>query len=158
MTRRMRPGSVQAAVRAVFRAVGGLENAAADTGAAISTLSVGTEVNEARPGGLGVNYLDRLGRIDPAAALPMAEHFAQLAGGVFVPVDLGGVAAAEFAGVAKEFADVVNAHVAATSEASTDPARYTTAEVQDQARELLELAAVTMKMRAVLLAGAEGRG
>lgn len=157
MTRRTRPGSIQAAVQAAYAACGGLENAATDTGASLSTLSVGTEVNEARPGGIGVNYLDRLGRIDPAAAVPIAEHFAQLAGGVFVPVDLTGAVSAEFAHVAKEFSDVVNAHVAATSEASPDPAGYTPAEALAQAQELMELAAVTMKMRAVLLASAEGK-
>ena len=80
MTRMTRPGSIQDAVRQVFGAVGGLENAAADLGVSLSVLSYGTENREDRPGGLGVNYLDRLGRIEPQAAEAVARHFATLAG------------------------------------------------------------------------------
>lgn len=154
MTRPVRPGSIQAAVRAAIRASGGLECVSDDLGVSIATLSLGTEQRDDRPGGLGVNYLDRLGRIEAGSALPIAEHFGHLAGGVFVPVDLGGAVAAEFAQVAKEFADVVNGHVAATSAASSDPEDYTVQEALAQAQELLELASATMKMRAMLLAKA----
>lgn len=86
--RNSRPGSIQSAVREAISAVGGLENASTDLGVSVTTLSYGTEANEARPGGLGVNYLDRLGRMDADAAEPIASHFAALAGGVFQPVDI----------------------------------------------------------------------
>lgn len=86
----MRPtkaGTIQSAVAATYRAAGGVEEAAELLGIALSTASYGTEVNDHRPGGLGVNYLDRLGRIDPAYARAIAEHFAALAGGAFTAHD-----------------------------------------------------------------------
>ena len=86
MTRATRPGSIQSSVRAAYLAVGGLESASEDLGVSVTTLSYGTEVTDLRPGGLGVNYLDRLGRIEPLSAVPLAQHFAHLAGGVFQPV------------------------------------------------------------------------
>lgn len=86
--RATKAGTVQSAVAETYRAVGGVEEAAELLGIAMSTASYGTEVNEYRPGGLGVNYLDRLGRIKPEFARAMAEHFAVLAGGVFTAHNL----------------------------------------------------------------------
>ena len=67
-------------------AAGGVTDVSAMIGVTASSLSYGTEMREDRPGGLGVNYLDRLGRMSPAAAREIAQHFAALAGGVFQPV------------------------------------------------------------------------
>lgn len=84
-------GTIQNAVARCYRAVGGVEVVAEQLGLANSTVSYGTEVNEARPGGIGVNYLARLGMADASAAVPVAEFFCDLAGGVFQPVELVGV-------------------------------------------------------------------
>jgi len=94
----MRPceaGSIQDAVAAAYEAAGGVRKVGAAIGVTAATLSYGTDIREDRPGGLGVNYLDRLGRMSAAAAREIAQHFAALAGGVFQPfvaeaADLGG--------------------------------------------------------------------
>ena len=153
MTRPVRPGSPQAAVRAAIRAVGGIENASADLGLAISTLSYGSEQRDDRPGGLGVNYLDRLGRIEAAAALPMAQHFAHLAGGVFQPVDVTGAEGADIARLTQEFSDVLGTHAAAHSCGSPDPAGYTPAEAVAQITEIDELVQAALALKAALVAG-----
>lgn len=93
--RAVRAGSIQEAVQAAYIAAGGVTDVSAMIGLASSVLSYGTEMREDRPGGLGVNYLDRLGRMNQAAARAICEHFAALAGGVFQPLeaevsDLGG--------------------------------------------------------------------
>lgn len=85
----MRPtklGSIQDAVAKSYRAAGGVEAVADLLGIANSTASYGIEVNERRPGGLGVNYLARLAKVHPEAAIPLAEFFADHAGGIFQPV------------------------------------------------------------------------
>lgn len=151
MTRRARPGTIQRAVAASYAAVGGLECAAADLGVSLSVLSYGTEVREDRPGGLGANYLDRLGRIDAAAALPIAQHFATLAGGVFHPVAAGGVGGRDVNAVTREFSDVLAAHAVAHSAASSDPSDYTPAEAAAQITEIDELIAAAMGLRAALV-------
>lgn len=156
MTRRTRPGSIQSAVQQVIAACGGIEAAALEAGVSISTLSYGTEQREDRPGGLGVNHLDRLGRIEPGAALPMAQHFAALAGGVFHPVDLSGPSWSDMAGISKEFADVVTLHAAAHSDGSLDPRDYTPQEAAEQIREIDELVAVALRHRAGLVLKAGG--
>lgn len=140
----------------VIQASGGIEAAALEAGVSISTLSYGTEQREDRPGGLGVNYLDRLGRIDAAAALPMAQHFATLAGGVFHPVDLSGPSWSDMAGISKEFADVVTLHAAAHSQGSPDPRDYTPEEAAKQIREIDELVTAALRHRAGLVAKAGG--
>jgi hypothetical protein len=157
MTRRTRPGSIQAAVRAAYRAVGGVECASDDLGVSAAALSYGTEITEARPGGLGVNYLDRLGRIEPRAALPVAEHFAALAGGVFQPVDLTGALAADVTHVTREFSDVLARHAEAHAPGSENPNDYTPDEAAEQIRELDELIAVSAVMRAALVRKSGGR-
>jgi hypothetical protein len=138
-----RPGSIQNAVREAYGAVGGLENASIDLGIGVSTLSYGTERSEHRPGGIGVNYLDSLGRIEPRAATPIAQHFAALAGGVFQPVDLAGVTASDVYRVAK---------------GSDDPNGYTFKEAGEQLVELDELIAAAVNFRAALLVKTEGAG
>lgn len=89
----MRPqryGTIQNAVCSAVEATGKRhQDVAASLGIRGSTLSYGMEDNEDRPGGLGVNYLHRLAMDCPAAAVPLAQHFAGLAGGVFQPVDVG---------------------------------------------------------------------
>lgn len=151
MTRTARPGSIQSAVRAAYVAVGGIENAAVDLGLAISTLSYGTELNDTRPGGLGVNYLDRLCRIEPAAGVPLAQHFAHLAGGVFQPLTFDGVTAADINEVTREFSDVLTKHAEAHSPGSENPSDYTRAEAAQQVKELDELIAAAARLRGIML-------
>lgn len=150
MARATRPGSIQAAVRESVRAVGGLECASDDLGISVSVLSYGTEVSDTRPGGLGVNYLDRLGRIDGQAAVPVAQHFAHLAGGVFQPVCPHGVTAADISHITQEFSDVLAKHAEAHSHASENPGDYTAREAASQIKELDELIAASANLRAAL--------
>ncbi|MBU2936997.1 MULTISPECIES: hypothetical protein [Pacificibacter] len=151
-----RPGSIQNAVREAYGAVGGLENASIDLGIGVSTLSYGTERSEHRPGGIGVNYLDSLGRIEPRAATPIAQHFAMLAGGVFQPVDLAGVTSSDMYRIAKEFSDVLTKDAEAHSVSSENPSCYTTKEASEQLVELDELIAVAVSFRAALRRTVEG--
>lgn len=152
--RNHRAGSIQAAVIAAYRAVGGLENASHDLGVSISTLSYGTEISEQRPGGLGVNYLDRLGRIESGSAVPIAQHFALLAGGVFMPISASG--GADIWKVSQHFSDVLRDHAAAHSDASDDPNDYTPAEAKAQIDGLDRLIAAAVTMRAALVHKAGG--
>jgi len=154
MTRATRPGSIQDAVRQAFGAVGGLENAATDLGLSLSVLSYGTEIREDRPGGLGVNYLDRLGRIEPLAAEAVARHFANLAGGVFQPVDPGGVLASDVHTLTREFSDVLQLHAQAHCKTSKNPTDYTPCEARAQVREIDELVVAALRLRAAMLAKA----
>jgi len=157
MARGLRPGSVNDMTRSVISRVGGLEAASSDIGLSVSTLSRSYSDDDDRPGGLGVKYLHQLARIVPAAAVPVAEHFARLAGGVFLPM------AGERAGpvhihvLTKEFSDVLNQNAAAHSDASIDPAGYTKVEAVSEAKELEELAQVALARRDELLAKARGQ-
>nr|WP_321509334.1 hypothetical protein [uncultured Celeribacter sp.] len=148
--RGVRAGSIQSAVRSVFSGIGGLECASVDLGVSVSTLSYGTAVDEARPGGLGVNYLDRLGRMHRAAALPMAQHFSTLAGGFFQPVDLSGMESVAIHDLTAEFAEVLRDHAFAHSEASPDPTGYTEAETRQMIESLSRLSKATARLRAGL--------
>lgn len=85
--RQARAGSIQSAVQDCYTEVGGIENVSDDLGLAKSTLSYGTEVSEKRPGGLGVNHLDKLARMHKPVAAILADHFARLAGGRFTAYD-----------------------------------------------------------------------
>ncbi|WP_109464388.1 hypothetical protein [Albibacillus kandeliae] len=87
--RATKAGTIQDAVAKCYRAGGGVEAVAELLDLANSTVSYGTEVNENRPGGIGVNYLVRLAKMDPLCAVPLAELFCDLAGGVFQPVQPG---------------------------------------------------------------------
>lgn len=150
MARATRPGSIQAAVRQSIRALGGLECASDDLGVSVSVLSYGTEVSDTRPGGLGVNYLDRLGRIDGLAAVPIAQHFAHLAGGVFQPICPEGATATNINHITQEFSDVLAKHAEAHSNASENPNDYTPHEAAAQIKELDELIATSANLRAAL--------
>lgn len=156
--RKVRPASIQSAVQSAIRAAGGLEAVANDLGVGVSTLSHGTEISEQRPGGLGVNYLDRAARIVPEAAVPIASHFAALAGGTFLPMVAGGSTAVDIHRITSEFSDVLQRHAAAHSSVSELPGDYSPREAQEQITELDELVAAAMLFRATLLLKAEGRG
>lgn len=90
MTRRTRPGSIQSALQEAYRAAGGVEAVAADLGLSLSSVSYGTEQREDRPGGLGLNHVDRLARMHPEVAAVLARHFAGLAGGMFAEIAVRG--------------------------------------------------------------------
>jgi len=156
MTRATRPGSVQDMFRRICNALGGVENAAADAGVSISTISYGMELNEARPGGIGLNHVDRLCRMHPEAAAVAAQHFAVLAGGVFLPVVAGGNAGADMATLTGEFAEVMAAHAAAHSAGSDDPNAYTPQEALKQVAEVDDVIAAALRLRARLTDIAEG--
>jgi hypothetical protein len=151
MARNTRPGSIQAAVRQSIKGAGGLECASDDLGVSVSTLSLGSDIDDNRPGGLGVNYLDRLSRIDAKAALPLAQHFSQLAGGVFQPLMLDGAMAADINQITREFSDVLAKHAEAHSSSSANPESYTPAEARAQIVELDELMAAAASFRARLM-------
>ncbi|MBR9765318.1 MAG: hypothetical protein GYB53_17805 [Rhodobacteraceae bacterium] len=155
--RKARPASIQSAVQTAMRAAGGLEAVANDLGVGVSTLSHGTEVSEQRPGGLGVNYLDRLSRIVPEAAVPIAAHFAALGGGTFHPLGLEGSTASDIHRITREFSDVLQRHAEAHSAASASPDDYTVKEAQEQLVELDEMVSAAMQFRATLLRKAEGQ-
>ncbi|SDF90838.1 hypothetical protein [Alloyangia pacifica] len=114
-------GTIQSAVCAAVEATGKRHQDVAEfLGIRGSTLSYGMEVSETRPGGLGVNYLHRLGADCPAAALPLAQHFAGLAGGVFQSVNVGGVVTSLYAQcgtVAKECGEAQAAIIRAAEKA-----------------------------------------
>ncbi|MGR3823837.1 MAG: hypothetical protein ACU0A5_14810 [Salipiger marinus] len=76
--------TIQSVVERAYEAAGGIQSAAADLGLAQSTLSEHTEIPKGkRAGGLGINYVDTLARINSGSAAVLAEHFAALAGGTF---------------------------------------------------------------------------
>ncbi|TMV86439.1 hypothetical protein FGG78_19835 [Thioclava sp. BHET1] len=137
MARNNRPGSIQETIARVYKANGGLENCGRDTGVSVQTLSYATSADEARPGGLGVNYLDRLCRIEHRCAEPVAEHFARLANGHFLPsVDEGVPLHGDLSKLMQAFAAVVQQHAEAHSDLSEDPADYTPAEARKQVAEV----------------------
>ncbi|QOL82799.1 hypothetical protein [Pseudooceanicola spongiae] len=149
--RNVRPASIQSAVQSSMRAGGGLEAVANDLGVGVSTLSHGTELSEQRPGGLGVNYLDRLGRISPKAAVPIAQHFAALGGGVFHPLEVEGRLASDIHQITRDFSDVLQRHGEAHSPSSENPNDYTPKEAMAQVVELDQMVCAAMNFRAALL-------
>lgn len=148
--RHTRSGSVQDAVAKSYRAAGGVEAVADLLGLANSTVSYGTEVNEHRPGGLGVNYLSRLGRHNPDCAVPVAQFFAALAGGAFYPLRDKGVTASDINRITREFSDVLARHAEAHSDSSDNPEDYTPDEAMAQIVELDELVSAAVSFRALL--------
>ena len=149
-------GTIQDAVQSSYRASGHTNEEIAELlGVRGSTISYGAEMSEARPGGLGVNYLHRLGRMRPEAAVPIAQHFARLGGGVFQPQTLNGRTAGDVHRLTREFSDVLQCHAAAHSASSASPQDYTAAEAAMQIRELDEMVAVAMAFRAALVSKAE---
>ncbi len=85
--RNIEAGTIQEAVKRAIVAFGGIEAAAV-------TLSVSTALisraydpyDEDRPGGMGMNYVNTLCRIEPKASAEMAEYFARIAGLRLIPV------------------------------------------------------------------------
>lgn len=146
MTRATRPGSVEAAAAQAIRAAGGVESAANDLGLSLSTVSYWTERREDRPGGAGIKHLDALARIVPAAAVPIAQHFAALAGGVFQPVQTG--AGCDIHALTREFSDVLGQHGAAMDPASGGGAGYSPAESARMLQALDDLQSVLVGLRA----------
>lgn len=154
--RGVRPGSIQSAVQAAIRATGGLECASADIGVSVTNLSRASSCEDDRPGGLGINHLDRLGRIVPASAVPLAEHFAHLAGGVFQPMVHDGSLATDISDLTAEFADVLAVYAVCMSERSKLPHDFTTAEAQATLKEVDDLLRVCARLRGSLLLKAGG--
>lgn len=120
--RQTRSGTIQNAVRGALDATGQMDKDIADMlGIRSSTLSYATEENEDRPGGLGVNYLHRLAKAFPEAAVPVAQHFAAMAGGVFQPVETDGRVVnlhEHTSACAKETGEAIAAMVRAAHQAS----------------------------------------
>lgn len=143
-------GSIQDAVRQCITKVGGLEAASHDINLSPATLSRASGFDEDRPGGLGVNYLHQLGRIDPASVEPIACHFAELAGGVFQPMPDDGKSFPCFSDLLKEFSDVVARHATAHSSDSANPEDFTAQEARDQMAEVRELVQAALSYNAVL--------
>ena len=109
--RATKAGSIQEVIQAAYQAAGGVRAVSDAIGVSPATLSQATLINEERPGGLGSNYLDLLCRVEPAAAVPVAQHYAAHAGGRFVPLDSGSVdALGELCAVAaKEYGEAQDA-------------------------------------------------
>lgn len=148
--RAVRAGTIQEAVQDAYRAAGKLEEVAGAIGIAPATLSFATQINEDRPGGLGVNYLDRMARMYPAAAAEIAAHFAALAGGVYQPVisttasiDLGEHAFA----VAKEGGEATSAAIRAALTGSLRDCETALREI-DESIEAQTLARASLLTRA----------
>lgn len=146
--RQLRPGSIHHVMQEVVSEGGGLEAVGAEIGVSPSTVSRAVGEPETRPGGLGVVYLDTLGRIVPNAAAPVAKHFASLAGGSFQPFPRGTNAPVEFHDIAKEFSDVSVAYGKAHSQESLDPTRLTREEaikLRQEVRELVQAGALFLQ-------------
>lgn len=148
----MRPqryGTIQNAVCDSVEATGKRhQDVAAFLGIRGSTLSYGMELSETRPGGLGVNYLHRLGVDCPAAAVPLAQHFAGLAGGVFSPVELSGNVTSIYTqcgDVARECGEAQAAIIRAAEMASHQS-------VAEAEREIDEAVAALMRARGAISA------
>ena len=154
--RSVRPGSIQSAVQMAITAAGGLECVSNDIGVSTANLSRATACDEERPGGLGINHLDRLGRIVPATGIPIAQHFAQLAGGVFYPLNIHGAFAADMSSLTLEFSQILAVHAEAMSERSKLPGDYTAAEAEVAFKKMDELITVAAALRAALAEKARG--
>jgi len=136
--REIKAGTVQKTVREAYTAAGGLDCVAADLGLSASILSRAIDASdEHRPGGLGINYIDRLSRIVPSAAVPIAEHFARLAGGAFEkrPETSSGCVHT----LMSEFSDVLKTHASAMGEQSPKPGEFTPEEAKASLTEVKEL-------------------
>lgn len=151
--RRPRYGTIQSAVRGALDATGKRDKDVADfLGVRGSTLSYATEESDDRPGGLGVNYLHRLALAHPAAAVPLAQHFAAMAGGVYQPIDTEGRVVSLFEHVslcAKENGEAISAMVMAAEHASAG-------NLEAAARETDEAIAQMLAFRAEIHARVEG--
>ncbi|MBE9635761.1 hypothetical protein [Salipiger mangrovisoli] len=144
-------GTIQNAVCAAVEATGKRHQDVAEfLGIRGSTLSYGMELSETRPGGLGVNYLHRLGIDCPAAAVPVARHFAALAGGIFQPVEVGGVVTSLYSqcgSVAKECGEAQAAIIRAAEKASTRAKADALCEIDEALEALMRARASIVAMR-----------
>ncbi|PTW43924.1 hypothetical protein [Rhodovulum kholense] len=151
MARAQKAGTIQDAIRGALDATGKKDRDIADfLGIRGSTLSYGTEENEDRPGGLGVNYLDRLCKLFPAAAAPLAQHFAGLAGGVFQPIDLGPNVASLYShcsDIAKECGEAQAATLRAAESAKGRDCQEAEREIDEAVEALLRAKAIIRKQR-----------
>lgn len=154
--RNVRPGSIQETTRKAISAHGGLEAASVDLSLSTSNLSRASSCEDDRPGGLGIKYLDALGRITPESAEPVAIHFARLAGGVYQPLPHDGVLLSDVNTLMREFSDVLDHHAKAHSDRSENPADYTPSEAQATIKEVDEMVQAALKYRAALVMKAEG--
>jgi hypothetical protein len=153
--RATRAGSIQAIIQRAYDANGGIQNSAIDMQVSPATASYGLSLDDARPGGLGVNHLEHLVRARPECAVPFAEHYAIHAGGVFMPLVGDGPTAADLATVMREFSDVMALDARAHSEASDNPHDYTPKEALEALKEADELLSALTRFRAVLVAKSE---
>ncbi|MCA0945873.1 hypothetical protein [Alloyangia pacifica] len=144
-------GTIQNAVCEAVEATGKRHKDVADfLGIRGSTLSYGMEDNEDRPGGLGVNYLHRLGMDCPAAAVPLAQHFAGLAGGVFQPVEVGGSVTSLFSQcgvVAKECGEAQAAIIRVIEKASGPSSQAALCEIDEAVEALMRARASIVASR-----------
>lgn len=147
----MRPqqyGTIQSAVSDAVDATGKKhKDVATFLGIRGSTLSYGMEDNEDRPGGLGVNYLHRLAMDYPAAAVPIAQHFAAMAGGVFQPVDISSNVTSLYeqcGDVAKECGEAQAATIRAAEKACARSDREAVAEIDEAVAALLNARAAIL--------------
>lgn len=145
-------GSVLEATSKAVETYGGVKEVSNTLGISISNVSRSYSGEEDRPGGMGVRYLDTLGRIKPEAAEPMACHFARVAGGMFIPMPGNGPISSDIHRLTKEFSDVLQHHAESHSENSADPTDYTPQEAQRAAKEVLELLQVGTSLFAALQA------
>ncbi|PHP28019.1 hypothetical protein [Limimaricola cinnabarinus] len=147
--RNNRPDSIQSAIAAAYKANGGLENTASDIGVSTALLSLGTRVDEKRQGGLGVNYLDRLSRMHRPSALPLAQHFCALGGGVFQPLEASGPGCLiTLSGdAAKEFGDVVASALRAKLSMSTTDCDDTILQIDEAMGVLVRMRAEAVRQR-----------
>jgi hypothetical protein len=155
--RATRAGSIQDVFRRVYEINGGIQNSAEDMQVSPAVASYALSLEEARPGGLGINYVERLARARSECAVPIAEHFALHAGGVFMPVTGNGPTAADLATVVREFSDVLALDARAHSEVSENPQDYTPKEALDAIGEVDGLLRALTNFRSVLVAKAEAR-
>ncbi|PCJ75590.1 MAG: hypothetical protein COA53_06525 [Rhodobacteraceae bacterium] len=154
--RRVRPGSIQSSVQASISAAGGLECVSDDIGVSTANLSRATACDDDRPGGLGINHFDRLGRIIPASAVPLAQHFAHLAHGVFIPLATECVVGADMSELMLKFSSVLATHSEAMSERSKLPNDYTPNEARETIKQMDDMMAASAVVRAALSAKARG--
>lgn len=155
--RQAKPGSMQAAIRATITKAGGLDAAAADMEVSTTTLSRATDIDEVRPGGLGVNYLHRLGRLSPRAIAPIAHHFAQLSGGYFVPIDFKASQGADISAVMDEFSKVLSYHSQVHSSDTAPLSNYTAREARIAAQGVGKLMEVATRFQHSLMEGARNQ-
>lgn len=144
-------GTVQDAVQRSYEASGLTSDRIARLlGTVNSTISYGTEISEHRPGGIGVNYLDRLAQIYPAVALPLAQHFASLAGAVVQPVATAENVACLYSlsgTVAKECGEAQAATIAAAQSVNARDCDKAVREIDEAVEALLRAKAEILAKR-----------